>query len=76
MDISSISHCHTLLGVRVSMRNQSTIQDEGEGNVIVCAQLDSPSGGIERGVTVHLASTQHGSTGLQNNRSYDRERAD
>ena len=64
MDISSISHCHTVLGVGVSMRTQSIIQDEGEGNVMVCAQLDSPSGGTEREVTVHLTSTQHGSTGL------------
>ena len=46
------------------MRNQAIIQGEREGNVMVCAQLDSPSGGIEREVTVNLASTEHGSTGL------------
>ena len=45
------------------MRDSSIIRDESEGNVEVCAQLDGPTGGIERDVTVQLTSTENGSTG-------------
>ena len=38
----------------MSMRDTSITHNEGDGDVTVCARLDSPSGGIEKVIMVHL----------------------
>ena len=43
-----------LTGAGVSLVNPTIVQNEGDGDVSVCARLDSPAGGAEREISLTL----------------------
>ena len=38
--------------------NQTIVQNEGDGNVSVCAKLDSPAGGAEKEIFITLNNSE------------------
>ena len=43
-----------LTGAVVSLVDTTIVQDEGDGDVSVCARLDSPAGGAEKEIFIAL----------------------
>ncbi len=55
-----ISHIHVLVltGAVVSLVNPTIVQNEGDGDVTVCAILTSPSGGAEKEIVITLNNSE------------------
>ncbi len=55
-----ISHIHVLVltGAGVSLVNPTIVQNEGDGDVRVCARLTSPSGGAEKEIFITLNNSE------------------
>ena len=47
-----------LTGALVSLLETTIVQDEGDGDVLVCVRLDSPEGGAEREIFITLNSSE------------------
>ena len=47
-----------LTGAVVSLVNPTIVQNEGDGDVSVCARLDSPVGGAEKEIFITLNSSE------------------
>ncbi len=47
-----------LTGTVVSLVNPTIVQNEGNGDVSVCARLDSPVGGAEKEIFITLNSSE------------------
>ncbi len=45
-------------GAVISLVNQTIVQNEGDGNVSVCAKLDSPAGGAEKEIFITLNNSE------------------
>ncbi len=51
-------HSLALTGAVVSLVNPTIVQNEGDGDVSVCARLDSPAGGTEREIFITLNNSE------------------
>ncbi len=51
-------HNLVLTGAVVSLVNPTIVQNEGDGDVSVCARLDSPAGGVERDIFIALNNSE------------------
>ncbi len=49
-----MKHALALTGAVVSLVNPTIVQNEGGGDVSVCARLDSPDGGTEKEIFITL----------------------
>ncbi len=49
-----MKHAFVLTGAVVSLVNPTIVQNEGDGDVSVCARLDSPAGGAEKEIFITL----------------------
>ncbi len=49
-----MKHALALTGAGVSLVSPTIVQNEGDGDVSVCARLDSPAGGAEREISLTL----------------------
>ena len=45
---------HSLTGAVVSLVNPTIVQNEGDGDMLFCARLDSPAGGTEKEIFITL----------------------
>ncbi len=54
------SHIHVLAltGAVVSLVNPTIVQNEGDGDVTVCASLTSPDGGTEKEIVITLNNSE------------------
>ena len=53
-----ISIALALTGAGVSLVNTAIVQNEGDGDVRVCARLNSPAGGIEKEIFITLNNSE------------------
>ncbi len=51
-------HVLALTGAGVSLVNPTIVQNEGDGDVSVCARLNSPAGGIEKEIFITLNNSE------------------
>ncbi len=54
----SLIHCPCSYRAGVSLLNTSIVQNEGDGDVRVCARLNSPAGGIEKEIFIILNNSR------------------
>ncbi len=53
-----MKHALDLTGAGVSLVNPTIVQNEGDGDVSVCARLDSPAGGTEKEIFITLNNSE------------------